>query len=97
MAEKTTISSPQDYQKDATRTAPTKLDTPLNNFEIMLLWYSIGLAGETGEAVEIIKKFVFHRQPLDKEKLKKRAWRYLVVSYLSSFGDWRKFGRGNGL
>lgn len=30
----------------------------------------MGLAGETGEVVDLIKKIIFQKKPLDKEKLK---------------------------
>ena len=45
-----------DYQKLAKRTAR---DGDLQAFN-----YCLGLAGETGEILEHIKKAVFHRQPL---------------------------------
>lgn len=33
-----------------------------------LLWNAVGLAGEVGEVVELVKKYVFHWQELDKAK-----------------------------
>ena len=44
--------------------------------------YALGLTGEAGEVAELIKKHVFHKHPLEKEKLIKElgdvAW-YLVA------------------
>ena len=53
------------YQKDASRTlSPTRrLD---NN---SLAMGGLGIAGETGEVVDLIKKVVAHDHPLDQQKL----------------------------
>ena len=55
-----------DYQQLATRTAnqgPDKLGQLCN--------WALGLAGESGEVVELIKKHVYHGKPLNQEDLKK--------------------------
>lgn len=54
-----------EYQADAART----LGTSDENSALVL--GALGLAGETGEVVEIVKKHVFHGAPLDREKLVK--------------------------
>src|SRR5688572_16305182 len=60
-----------DYQKAAARTLIAAPDFEIQPSEIMLVWNAIGLGGESGEVLELLKKSVFHRKPLDPEKLKK--------------------------
>jgi NTP pyrophosphatase (non-canonical NTP hydrolase) len=58
------------YQQEATRTL---LDAPgfdISDDKMMLVWCALGLAGEAGEVVEWIKKGVFHRHGVGREKLK---------------------------
>lgn len=55
-----------EYQTTASRTF-----NPNNTPEDNLLNFSLGLAGETGEVIEQVKKHVYHGQPLDQEKFKK--------------------------
>lgn len=54
-----------EYQKAAGRT-----EAAIPQRELMIK-NAIGLCGEAGETVELIKKHLFHGHPLDKEKLKK--------------------------
>lgn len=56
------------YQKAASRTLPVDTDPAKGK---TLNVGALGLAGETGEVVELVKKHLFHDQPLDKEKVKK--------------------------
>lgn len=69
--------SPNEYQKEALRTAWTNnpLDLMVNGV--------MGLAGESGECVDLVKKYVFHDHDLDREHLAKElgdvAW-YLAVT-----------------
>ena len=62
------------YQKEAMRTASKKCRSLAN--------CAMGLAGETGECTDIIKKHLFHDHELDREHLAKElgdvAW-YLAV------------------
>lgn len=55
-----------DYQELASRTW-----NPKNTDQDNLLNFALGLAGEAGEVIELIKKHVYHGQPLDETKLKK--------------------------
>ena len=50
-----------DYQKLAQRTSPIGHDKIINGV--------MGLAGESGECVDVVKKHMFQKHPLDKEKL----------------------------
>lgn len=54
------------YQQEASRTLPpnTEPGKALN-------LGALGLGGEAGEAIDLIKKHLFHGQPLDVEKLRK--------------------------
>ena len=49
------------YQLESTRTM--KFD------ENVLMHCCMGMAGETGEVVDLIKKSVFYNKPIDKEKV----------------------------
>jgi len=59
------------YHKEVARTAP-KLVLP-DNFETCLNLAAMGLAGEAGEVVDLIKKHQHHGVELDRGKLKKEA------------------------
>lgn len=50
-----------DYQKLAQRTSPIGHDRIVNGV--------MGLAGESGECVDVVKKWMFQKHPLDREKL----------------------------
>ncbi len=54
-----------EYQQLAERTASVQKDKRerFTNF-------AFGLAGETGEVIDCLKKHLFHGHPLDREKLK---------------------------
>lgn len=59
------------YQALAARTLPARPDAVYTDQETMLVWNAIGLGGESGEVLDIIKKGVFHRHGVDREKLGK--------------------------
>lgn len=67
-----------DYQKAALRTASN-----MNEQYPRILNGVLGLAGESGECVDIVKKHLFHGHELDKEHIAKElgdvAW-YLAVA-----------------
>ena len=52
-----------DYQKEALRTSSSLKE------EDLILNGALGLAGESGEVADIIKKYMFQGHELDKEKL----------------------------
>jgi len=68
--------TPNEYQKLAVRTCPDV------NVREMLTLGALGLAGESGEAVEHIKKYLFHGKELNFAEFKKElgdvAW-YLAA------------------
>lgn len=51
------------YQSEALRTAPEPHD------ERQLAIFALGLAGETGEVIELVKKHIGHGHALDREKM----------------------------
>lgn len=63
--------TPNEYQQLAARTLIDAPDAEYTGDEIMMVWNAIGLAGEAGEVADHIKKGVFHRHGIDKDKLKK--------------------------
>lgn len=71
-----------EYQKLAMRTNDDKAGERMNKRDFDLRLYHnanlpdlinacLGLAGETGELLDMVKKYVFHEKPLDTEHLKK--------------------------
>lgn len=68
-----------EYQKEALRTAPIYELTPIGRLTNGLM----GLNGESGEAIDILKKHLFQGHELDREHLAKElgdvAW-YLAVT-----------------
>lgn len=67
-----------DYQKLANRT--------LYGNEQVLTNCALGLAGETGELIDSIKKYTFHGHDLNKEELVKEMGD--VLWYLSQIAEW---------
>ncbi len=55
------------YREEVKRTANISFDAPNTNLTLGAL----GLAGEAGEVIEIVKKCVFHGKPIDRENLLK--------------------------
>lgn len=60
-----------DYQELAARTLLAAPPREYSANEIMLVWNGIGLGGESGEVLEVLKKGIFHDHGIDVEKLKK--------------------------
>ena len=79
-----------EYQRLAARTLPKEETTTL------LTNFCLGLAGESGEMIDHVKKAVFHGHPLDKQYLEKELgdllWYIAGISSalsldLSAIGD----------
>lgn len=58
-----------DYQQQAARTLIDGNDRALTGTELMMLWTSIGIAGEAGEVCEHIKKGVLHRHGVNRTEI----------------------------
>ena len=67
-----------EYQKAANRTLYGK--------EQVLTNCALGLAGETGQVVDLVKNYTFRGQKLDKEELKHEMGD--VLWYLSQVAEW---------
>lgn len=50
-----------------------------------LLLACLGIAGEAGETIDIVKKHIFHQKPLDTEHLKKELGD--IMWYIALFAD----------
>lgn len=58
------------YQESAARTLISN-PPEFSSTELMLLWNSMGLAGESGEVVDLIKKQVCHKHGIDRDAIAK--------------------------
>ena len=63
--------TPNEYQTLASRTLIEKPDFQITDLQLMIVWNAVGLGGEAGEVLEVIKKGIFHQHGLDLEKLEK--------------------------
>ncbi len=61
---------PNEYQSLAERTLVFDPDTDLTPDQFMLIWCALGLAGESGELVDYLKKGIMHKHGLDTTKVK---------------------------
>jgi len=59
------------YQEEATRTARNFEDVEMGPTKLALANWALGLAGEAGEAAELVKKHVFHGHELDLAEVRK--------------------------
>ena len=57
------------YQNLAARTLVGGDENQLSRIEFMVVWNAFGIAGESGELVDLLKKAVFHRHGINKEKV----------------------------
>lgn len=74
-----------DYQAGAERTANRK---DVDTVDKRLANFALGLAGEAGEAADLVKKYLFHGHPLDRDKIKKELGDVLwyVATMASTLG-----------
>ena len=74
-----------EYQELALRTAKTDLSD-----REVLINAVMGLCGESGEVIDIVKKHIYHDHPLDKEKLAKElgdvAWYLARTASVLGYG-----------
>lgn len=60
----------QDYQAQAARTLPARLDQPLSEQELRIVWHAIDLSAQAGLVAELVKKGIFHRHGLDRGEIR---------------------------
>lgn len=60
-----------EYQNLAARTLIEKPDFQISDENLMIVWNAVGLAGEAGEIMELVKKGIFHQHGLDRGLLHK--------------------------
>ena len=65
----------QEYSKAVNRTAKSCETREVDGADLDLLHWSLGLAGESGELVDAVKKYIFYRQEFD------------VVNVVEELGD----------
>jgi NTP pyrophosphatase (non-canonical NTP hydrolase) len=58
-----------EYQKLAARTLIDHPDFVLSDWDILVIWSALGLAGEAGEVANLVKKGILHQHGLDRAKL----------------------------
>ena len=58
-----------EYQNLAARTLIDAPSVAPTDAEVMLVWNALGAAGEAGEIADLVKKAVFHRHDLGRDKL----------------------------
>lgn len=73
------------YQDEVRRTMADPDVIPREGDEGYVTGYALGLAGETGEVVDLLKKHLFHDQPLDMVALKKELGD--VLWYLAAIAE----------
>lgn len=71
-----------DYQKLAARTLIDQPDFEISPAQVMISWNALGLAGEAGEVVDLIKKGIYHQRGIDRNEVKKELGD--VLWYLSA-------------
>ena len=60
-----------DYQQQSARTLIDRPGFEIPDKGIMIVWYSIGLCGESGEVAELSKKGVFYQHGIDNDRFEK--------------------------
>jgi NTP pyrophosphatase (non-canonical NTP hydrolase) len=58
-----------EYQELSSRTLPDKPPRHYSDYELMLIWTAMGIAGEAGEFVDHVKKGIFHEEQLSPIKV----------------------------
>lgn len=70
------------YRENVLRNCP---DFETGDFNMKLSLAGLGIAGESGEVVDIIKKVLHHNKPLDREVIKKEMGdTYWYLEYLAA-------------
>lgn len=77
-----------EYQSLSKRTLLDKPNDKFSDEEIMQIWTAMGLAGEAGEICDYVKKGIFHRHGIDKEKLQEELGdlMWYVAGLATKFG-----------
>lgn len=70
----------EEYQVQCARTMNTSIEK-----DERLKWNALGIAGESGELVDVIKKVVYHDHELNKEKIESEIGD--VLWYLAALAD----------
>lgn len=61
--------TPNEYQALAARTLIDEPGFKISGNDMMIIWNALGLAGESGEVVDHIKKGILHQHGIDKAKV----------------------------
>lgn len=61
----------QEYQTHAQRMLLNEPDFEIAPRDVMVTWMALGLAGESGEVADLVKKGIFQQQGLNMDRLRK--------------------------
>lgn len=75
----------EEYERLAKSTLLQHPDFQIEDRQVMISWFALGLAGEAGEVADLVKKGIYHQQGLEHEKLKKELGD--VLWYISALAD----------
>jgi NTP pyrophosphatase (non-canonical NTP hydrolase) len=59
----------KEFQKLSKRTMGVPVTGTIEEFQLMLCNYAMGLGGESGEVQDVLKKWIHHKHPYDEMKL----------------------------
>jgi NTP pyrophosphatase (non-canonical NTP hydrolase) len=87
-----------EYQKLASRTLVKAPPFVINDYQHMIIWNAIGIAGEAGEINDLVKKAIFHEHGIDIPKIAEEIGdlQWYIAALCTTLGlDLSEIMRGN--